>query len=943
MKSLRIRVDQPNIPVGVDLRHIATSYQVSTSPNFEDTTNIIYEDLENNTDLLETEVKLSLQDKDTVYIRTKYHYVTSGGVYHNSKWSLGTEVKGRRHGLFYPNTIIKTPSVLPQLDINAIFSIETSKYKLFSGIGDHVKTSWDIRDSDWEILYTRPDDIDNLTKLRPEFTPQKNKAYVVEAVHTATGNSDSYTGKAIFMDYSKGTDLSEFELISPFYTDSNVWHKFKIFVPDFESYDVEIRTPDGEVVKAIHDNSNLTYYVNTFGLEYNKVYEYWTRIKFKDGSQTEFKKEFDVVALDKDEDNNWDEDPDIAYLEKAEDGPIWDVARFETKDDNSSTLDTDGDDPQFYEEKYAKKRTTNHNTSIYSYEVNNREFFYVLRNQIVLLKWDQGKIIKVKNLLDLKILNDNNPNNDVDKMVIPYATFMKHSEFEVLILLRSQNNNESFNTTHLLFCGYNPITKELTIKSKTKLLDKVNRFGLANNLVRVDRRVYYGIMEQDATTLPIRQGITLVRIEVSDHEIGITKQIVKKTGRYAFARLITNPSKRIYLVGGSSTSKTNIFTSELIYERNNNFIKSIDISASVQDKDDNYENLDDKFDMTLDYALIPTQVSPITNYDFMPVSLASGDILLFNNSNTGPTKHDQDLLVYSTRGGSFRRISLNLQHTCPFRSLVRFKNWDILRIGANVESVQPTYVYVSAKRYDEDIVNSSKKTEYPTVLSFKDDITNIEHPYHFEHNDTHEFTKFINIPYGKILNWVDARKHRAFKFSKAIFSRSMDSVANPVIVDDELVQGFPIQMVSTLNLLNNVHLKVNLGQIIGSDEYQVGHGDNPYPHNARVMIKDPNNDNQPSTEITISIRADEKIYLDMDYNMDELEVTFENRTDAAAFSLEIPQASYEVNRWLTPEFWKVGITRIGNLSTPTSKMYIHGLRPDGERYGSPAIVNINLI
>lgn len=882
MKQISIRVAPARVPTGMQLTHVSTSYRISKSPDMEDESNIIFESLEDMTNLLEIQVPVDILGYQTVYCASRYHYIDGGGVNYMSKWSPGAPVNAMRHGLTYPGTIVKTPKVEQELDLDGIFSVYTNPMEIFTGVGNHEMTSWVIKDSDGFPVYVRQDDKDNKTKLYPEFVPEKNKAYIIEAQHTVTGNNDSFTGRSVYLNYTKGYALYDFEVFTKFYVDTNVWHRLKIYVPNFKEYDLEIRKPDGTVVKKLYNCTILVYYINTFGFQYNNVYEWWVRVRFTDNSVTDFRKEWEGLALDKDESPDWDDDPNIAFLGKIADGPTWDI-------------ESEG----------------NNLTQINSYEINSKEFFYAEDGFITLLKWENNSIKKIKNLLDLKTLNPaNDEDKNIDDTVIPYVTFTKTDDFRVMIHYRVQNNNSQWGKTIFLLCEYNPIGKELILIAQNEFKDEVSGLGISNSLVRKTRTNWYATMETDPTITPYREGLRIMKIEVTDEAINLQPYIVIKRGRYAFAKLLTNKNKDLFVVGGSSSSHTNIDTGELYFKRNNNDVLRINFNQMKPDKEGVWESLPDTFNATRKSGNLPTEYSPFTNYDFMPVSLGSGEVLLFNNCNSGERMFNQDVLVYSTVSGLFKYQPYDLKLKVPFRNIVRFNNWDILRISSNVESKQVTYIYLSAQNKAEDFKDSSKEATYPTVITFKDKITNVEVPYHFTKGDNGnpDDKEIIHTPFGKEFNWVDKKQYRKLTFSNILYTRSQ--------LQGLVEEGLPTEWTRGINVLNNVHLKIGLGQIIGENSYQAGHGANPWPY--EPYIKDPG---------LITLKGTETKVIKFDHNAAELEFEFPDNNSKSMVAITIPD----------PEKDRFNITFKGLNKAGTFKVKFIGLGVDGEPYSEVTV------
>ena len=105
MKSIRIKVDVPNIPSELNLKHIATSYKISKDPNMLDDTKTVFEVNEDSVNLYEIIVDANILPNETVYVSTRYHYIDGNFVNYPSKWSLPYPINSNRHGIVYPDTI----------------------------------------------------------------------------------------------------------------------------------------------------------------------------------------------------------------------------------------------------------------------------------------------------------------------------------------------------------------------------------------------------------------------------------------------------------------------------------------------------------------------------------------------------------------------------------------------------------------------------------------------------------------------------------------------------------------------------------------------------------------------------------------------------------------------------------------------------------------------
>lgn len=821
MKRLRIKVDKPRTPSELNLTHISTSYRISKHPNVHDVNNIVFESLEDQANLYELIIDLDLKSSDTVYYTTMYHYQDANNTLFSSDWSLPTLVRPERNGLVLPNTIIKTPKVTHDYTEEEVFSIGSNSMSLFTGVGKHNKTTWIIKDSDGTIVYNRPDDKDNLTTLFPEWKPEDGKAYTIEAIHSTDTNSESNQGRSIFLNYSKAVDLFDFELISTFYVNVNVWHRLKLYVPNFKNYDVEIRKPNGEIAAKLTESDVLVYYINTYDFEYNKPYQWWVRVRFTDDSVTEWVMAYEGIAYDKDEDSDTDSEEDRTYLKQITDGPSWNITA-----------------------------TTNQLSNINTFEIASKEFFWIENNKIVLYKLDSNTIVKVKDLYSLNIQNGFEAKDYVENAILPYATFIKVDEFDFICMYKVLNNNDHFGATRFIRFTYNPIAKTVEEIGMLEVKDEDTGYGLSNGYARlssVTTPIFWFIYDQDPSIKPMKEGIMILKLEVTEKEMNATTLLAKRTGIYHGARLFVNKSRKLCMVAGTSTYTTNIDTSEQIYRRDSNKILQLDTARMMTMKDGNYKTAPGTFNVSRELATLPIDKSPYTAYQFHPVKLKSGDILLFNNSESGEEMTNQNLLVYVSSSNGFQLEEYNTNMKVPFRNTIEMKNWDIIRVSSNIEGGQVAYTYLSTNHNAEEEYTSTASASYPTKLTFKSDNTVLEHPYQFEDSETG-----IEPPVGKKWTWVAKAQHRIFTHYHPMFTRNK---TNPTAEE-----GYPLEYARSLDLLNNVAVEVSLGQCVGENSYDSGEEENPEPYVPYIITSTSAVTIKAGGSVTIGVEHNQKFY-----------------------------------------------------------------------------------
>jgi len=177
---------------------ISVDYQVSNDGTFSgnDLVIDIKKDTVNKTG---REFELDFNVYDIYYGRIKLNFNSAGTDYY-----LGKPVVLTRdgNGFSHNNSIIVTPKISITSDIHNCetggFSIDTSDFVIFTGIGNHHHSNWFIKSSNGDIVWKREKDKNNLTSIRiPTETLDLNKHYIIEVVHVSDGNQMSNRGKLL--------------------------------------------------------------------------------------------------------------------------------------------------------------------------------------------------------------------------------------------------------------------------------------------------------------------------------------------------------------------------------------------------------------------------------------------------------------------------------------------------------------------------------------------------------------------------------------------------------------------------------------------------------------------------------------------------------------------------------------------------------------------------
>ncbi len=178
-----------------DIKHEKTSWQVSLSPDFNDD-DVVFQSLEDTENLTQIRVPLPLTENDLYYTRTKIHFSDDT----ESDWSRPNIVTRNATGFTFSDTVLVTPELSIDFDKRNAplggFTVKTTPFTLFMGIGKHRSTNWIIEDTSGNTIWKRLDDKHNLTEIRiPSNILEPGKMYTIKACHISDTNAYSNYGK----------------------------------------------------------------------------------------------------------------------------------------------------------------------------------------------------------------------------------------------------------------------------------------------------------------------------------------------------------------------------------------------------------------------------------------------------------------------------------------------------------------------------------------------------------------------------------------------------------------------------------------------------------------------------------------------------------------------------------------------------------------------------
>ena len=186
-----------SIELPSDKKLKATSYQVANTGLFRDE-DIVVDNKEDTKNLYEYDVELDFTKADIYFARVKLHF--DDDTYYG--WTKPIVLTKDGDGFSHNNTVIVTPTVTVTTDINNAvlggFRIMGSEFIIFTGHGNHLATSWVIKDSLGAIIWEKIRDESNLREIRvPNNILKPNRIYSVEVTYIANNNMMSNPGRII--------------------------------------------------------------------------------------------------------------------------------------------------------------------------------------------------------------------------------------------------------------------------------------------------------------------------------------------------------------------------------------------------------------------------------------------------------------------------------------------------------------------------------------------------------------------------------------------------------------------------------------------------------------------------------------------------------------------------------------------------------------------------
>ena len=635
LKKIKMTTTELVFPKDSGLVHTATSWQISTSIDFNVRENIIVESLNDTKNLLEYKANIDIDDNIPLYGRHKMH-LTKNGAALEVQWSRICPFNSNMKGLKVNNFLVKTPKLIAT-NTEGNLDVEGSTFSMYSGAGNHAATHWALRTSYGEDIFVRKNDRTNLTNLHLDGVIEPNKAYVVEANYVNEFNNESFKGKDLMLNFS--ADLNLYEAVFPeeFIANRKFYYRIKLFTPQHIRHDIEIRDSRGNVVKSKYNVNNLVDYFMLDGMNVYETYTIYGRIIFEDGKVTVYQAVYSSLLLPN---TVTPYKPYVEYLGMLDKGSYYPTDGFvcfttrETYDGKIFIPAFEGDKLNIYQAFTDKLQ----------------------KISMVILK-DAYTFYYNAHMDHINIFQL--PNHDV---MIDLVSF----------------DAQGHKWTKFYKFEWNPVTLELTANGQLERTKEKYTTSICNSIgVLNDNRVVYVPGFYTETGDEVRSDLPLIILDTDKMEITDTIEL-PFDAKYNVS-LVVDKDDNIFVFGGSFDLKYDDANKNAEYwTRDNNVIFKFDIKTKTFTQ----------------VAEFPEEWSTDI-YAMQAFLRLDGKIAIFNASYSGPGMTNQDTLVFDPSNNTFFIEKTDMDWDIPFRSNVVYRNGNIGRVSYKVTDPQRSYTYIS--------------------------------------------------------------------------------------------------------------------------------------------------------------------------------------------------------------------------------------------------------
>lgn len=654
-----VLLDAPNFLPDSGFKHVATSYELSFSPDFETTANSIRDEDAIIVSNIYDEKNLTsfyyiienLDEEDIIYARTKIHYTEVDNITgelneYDTGWSEPTDIHSNQEGFKITNVIIATPRLHLTDDYtgnqNGDLIITADPMEIFLGHGNHKSTTWLIETLDGKEVLKIEKAEDMLTELKIYLDNfDKNICYIIKCIFYSDTGAKSRPGKYLYINSIYKSDLYELLVKGDLIVNRKLSCELILNMPKFISVDLQIKDRNNNI-KAFAYGQKTTYpEIFPANLIPNETYYLYSRIEYEHDQYTEWR----LVKILRAKGNLF---ADIDRFAKYKESYTYmhPIMQYGCKHLRSREL---------YQGGFILPRSTPDSDNIKGlgyYKIEGDNLLYVKDLEYL------GEEVNSDNMLShwgVDVLPLNN-----GKVVVSYTRF-KAPDNEKII---DPKNNT------IMFDVYEVNEGNNTFKKiKHKVAD--NHFkstAISGSACSILNDIYYipSEMKYGDNKLELR----LFKFDTETTEITELTNLPFKAHRYVSICKIDDT--KILIIGGVDTDIEN---NDLDYHRTNNIIYVYDVATK-------------RFDELMILDAVPTKI-----YNFHAVLRKDAKVILFNNTDIAGRCEDQSTIILDIENKTYKMLKNDFKDNRPYLKTLDCKNGNILRISSYEYQPQMIYSY----------------------------------------------------------------------------------------------------------------------------------------------------------------------------------------------------------------------------------------------------------
>ena len=597
---------------------------------------ILIENLKDTYNKLDWFTVVDIKDTELVYARAKYHFSVDGNEV-ESEWSRVIPIDGRTSGLKLDANVILTPEVDIEFEEEFV-TIKTTDFEVFSGPNVHKATTFKIKNSDNEPIFSRESDEDNLLDITIDTPFKKGKIYNIEAKHINTYNVGSNYGRKLYLNGGNEIMLFEFEAPEEFVIDRLFYYCIKIWSSLYESYTLEIRTENGQVVKKLENETKLVNSIMLDNLILYQKYNIYVKLNFNNNTSSTYKLVYSSML---NENHIIPHRPNLPYPNKYKQDD-------EMMTDGIACITT----RELFDRKFISTDFKN--------------------NVLYLFKEYGGKLQIIKEVFTFDKTFD-----------IDYINMFQLPNHHLVIDITTYNETRQEESAFYIL-SYNPITYDVQKLGYKVRVDEKYSTSICNSMVVLgDNMVWYipAYLTDQTDTNNDREARVPLKLRSFNTETLAIETFDLPHKIIYNASLFRDMENNIYTVGGS-------YHNEYMQKDNG----SREEYWEMEQRDIFKWNFTDKTWEKV--ATLPDEL-PKTVYTLQCHLRCDGKVVMFNAVHSGPSLGYQKIVIFDPSKKIVTLENTNLTTSVPIRNALVYTNGNIVRITSNVNDPQQQHIYYS--------------------------------------------------------------------------------------------------------------------------------------------------------------------------------------------------------------------------------------------------------